>query len=324
MSSYWHYLICGLLVFSIHVEATEPQSQSGDSTTSKPISSAKPSIEPSGPTSITQRAQKGGGLVQQRLEREKKQQNEPFVITPYRPNYILPVKYTPHPDQANYIDSEDPNNRLNETEVKFQISFKFPIAFDFAGKGSSLWAAYTQQSFWQAYNSEISSPFRESNYEPEVFMQFELPESASPAWRLSLWRIGLDHQSNGRSRPASRSWNRLYGELVFESTHDVFSIKPWYRFPESRQNDDNQHIEKYYGYGEFNWVHVWHDYSVDMLLRNNFRQQNKGALQLGFSFPLWGKLRGYVQYFNGYGESLIDYNQSTQTLGVGVMLTNWL
>lgn len=321
MSKYLNYFIGGIWLISALscAQAAEQTNKKSDA-----VDSASSSVEPGAPETIEQRAQKAGGLVQQRLEQEKKSQHDPFVITAYRPNYVLPVKYTPHPDQANYIDSGDPNDRLDSTEVKFQVSFKIPVAYDVVGKNSSLWVAYTQQSFWQAYNSKISSPFRESNYEPEVFLQFNRPNSDEKGMKFSLWRVGLDHQSNGRSRPASRSWNRLYAEMVFESEHNVVSIKPWYRFPESASSDDNPNIEKYYGYGELNVVHVWHDLSIDVMLRNNLRRENKGAVQLGVSFPLWGRLRGYVQYFNGYGESLIDYNQSTQSLGVGVMLTNWL
>ncbi|MDG1752361.1 MAG: phospholipase A, partial [Thalassotalea sp.] len=57
--------------------------------------------------------------------------------------------------------------------------------------------------------------------------------------------------------------------------------------------------------------------------RHNFSHQ-KGGMELSFTFPLWGKLRGYAQYTAGYGESLIDYNHSQQRFGLGIALTNLL
>lgn len=282
------------------------------------------SVEPKSPKPIEKRAQEDHGLVDQRVIREVSTVENPFVITPHRPNYVLPVQYTTNPHNESYEGNLPAGKGLDSIEMKFQISMKFPLAFNLFGKKNSLWVAYTQQAFWQAYNSSISAPFRESNYEPEIFMSFNI-DSDWFGIRPKYLNIGLDHQSNGRSDPYSRSWNRIYADFIFEKDNLVVSIKPWYRIPESRQNDDNPDIEKYLGYGELNGIYVMGNYSVDFMLRNNLRaSDNKGAIQLGFTFPLWGKLRGYVQYFNGYGESLIDYNHSTQSLGVGIMLTNWL
>ena len=136
--------------------------------------------------------------------------------------------------------------------------------------------------------------------------------------------FGLEHQSNGRSEPLSRSWNRIYSLLAFEKGHFYFAIKPWYRIPESRSSDDNPDIQKYMGHGEFYAVYTWGKQRFGIMLRNNFRTENYGAVQLDWSFPLHRKFDGYIQYFSGYGESLIDYNHSTSRIGIGIIIANWL
>jgi len=64
------------------------------------------------------------------------------------------------------------------------------------------------------------------------------------------------------------------------------------------------------------------DQLISLMLCNNLRSDNKGAVELSWSFPVSRTLRGYVKYFNGYGHSLIDYNFHTNAIGIGFTFTD--
>lgn len=318
------WLLCCLLFLPSLLLAEENTDLASDNVSQEESEPYFQAEEPEVPESISQRAKEANGLFQQREIRENATVNNPFVITPHRPNYFLPIAYTSNPNDRAFLGDESDSESLQSVEFKFQISVKFPVAYGVVGRNSSLWFAYTQQAYWQAYNSDISAPFRDTNHEPEAFIVVK-PKEGLFGIKPSYISYGLNHQSNGQSGDLSRSWNRFYIDFLFETENTAFSIKPWYRFPESSDIDDNPDIEKYYGYGEFSLIHVIDDYSIDVMLRNNLdMSNNRGAIQVGFNFPLWGKTRGYIQYFNGYGQSLLDYNHQTQSLGIGIMLSNWL
>ena len=117
----------------------------------------------------------------------------------------------------------------------------------------------------------------------------------------------------------------MYANFVFERKNLVLALKPWYRIPESKGDDDNPDIDKYLGYGELRTIYKYQGHTFSALWRNNLRRdENRGALQLDWSFPLYKRLRGYIQYFNGYGESLLDYDTSANSLGFGFQFTDWL
>jgi phospholipase A1 len=105
------------------------------------------------------------------------------------------------------------------------------------------------------------------------------------------------------------------------------SIKPWIRISEDYDDDDNPDITDYLGHGEFYASYKWRQNVFSLMSRNNLESGfSKGAVELSWSFPLpkWPYLKGYVHYFNGYGESLIDYNQHVNSIGIGLSLTDWL
>jgi phospholipase A1 len=261
-----------------------------------------------------------GSALEQRLRQEHQAKRSRFSLLPHKPNYLLPVTYNTSPGRG---DVSSVGEELDPVEVKFQISLKTPILDDFiAGKGT-LYVAYSQLAFWQAYKSQNSSPFREINFEPEIFIAY--PTGYHLLGVSSQFvTLGFNHQSNGRSEPHSRSWNRIIANFVFQMGDVYVNFRPWVRIPESIETDDNPNMEKYYGYGELSALYARDNHTFNLLLRNNLRQDNKGALQLDWSFPVHGKVKGYLQFFTGYGESLIDYNHSNTRLGVGVMLSDWL
>ncbi|WP_432822206.1 phospholipase A [Trichloromonas sp.] len=245
-----------------------------------------------------------------------------FTLIPHRDNYIMPLTYNGSQDQPS-DGAEYPVREVDNHEVKYQISFKSKLWQDVLGHKMDLWFAYTQQSYWQLYNFDESAPFRETNYEPELLLNFR-PKMKLLGMDVRTFNTGFNHQSNGRSEPLSRSWNRLVANLGLEKGPFTLILKSWYRIPESRAEDDNRDIDAYLGYGEIQTYYRWHDHRLGLMLRNNLRSgDNRGALLLDWSFPVMEKVGLYIQYFNGYGENLLDYDQHANRIGIGFILSDW-
>ena len=285
-------------------------------------------------------------IMEKQWDLYPKNEGNVFVLRSYHPNYFLPVAYNSSPNEETVMDV-DPQAKAQHNEVKFQLSFKVkPFGIDCEKtkpiKGIDLWMTYTQLSFWQLYNAAFSSPFRDTNYEPELLVNFrtlyEIPSLIGT--KLQFFNVGFNHQSNGRSRPLSRSWNRIVANVGLESQSDdtvpikekkIFNLllRAWYRIPENEVNDDNPYITKYMGQGELWGIYYWKGHRFAAMLRNNLRSENLGAVQIDWSIPMsliWEKLDNfsfYIQYFNGYGESLIDYNTSVNRISAGLMLVDW-
>ncbi len=273
-----------------------------------------------------------GSLVVERLERERRVEANRSVLLAHNRNYLLPLSYAGNPnDDVFDSGSRDFGTDLDNLEIQFQLSIKAALAEDLFTDRDVLYAATTVRAFWQAYNTDISAPFRETNYEPEVFWIRPVP------WTIlggdaTLFSLGLSHQSNGRSQPFSRSWNRLYGSVIWERWRYVFRFKAWWRIPEGEKDDpldargdDNPDIEDYLGNFEFAVAYRRNDREFSVMLRNNLdRVDNRGAIQLDWTFPLRRRFRGYLQIFNGYGESLIDYDAHIERVGIGILLSDLL
>lgn len=136
-----------------------------------------PAKEPAPSPPATQQPREGvrvesATALEQRWELRPDLQQGTFKLLPYRPLYALL-----HGTSDTNTDPRSPTRALGAQDIeldrlegKLQLSFKTKLAQHVLGSSTDLWFGYTQQSYWQFANSRYSSPFRETNYEPEAIL----------------------------------------------------------------------------------------------------------------------------------------------------------
>ena len=268
------------------------------------------------------------GALTERVLKERSTAFDPYVLTAHKHNFILPVDFTTNLNEGVYQQNDVAlREGLESVEVQFQISLKSRLnRNDLFFADDQVALGITIESWWQLYSNDLSSPFRETNYLPEIF--YLVPLLWGPFGGNTAVITGFEHQSNGQVQGLSRSWNRIFAGLIYERGNFIASIRPWYRIPEERKEnpddargDDNPDILDFMGHGELTLGWRKNEIEYASLFRLNTSTGN-GAVKLGATFPFFAKFRGFVQFFHGYGDSLIDYDHSQTRIGVGVSLTN--
>lgn len=216
------------------------------------------------------------------------------------------------------------------SEARIQFSFKYQLFGRRRAEGLSrswrdgLYFAYTQRMFWDL--GAQSSPFRNIDYQPELFYQ---TPSATLASGISLSaQAGIRHESNGRGGAASRSINSIYlaPMAAVPLGGDVrLSIAPRLSLFVGDKSD-NRDIVHYRGNtGLFMEVGEDHGLRLSTSTRFNFGS-GKGAFNADISYPLSRILGGgpdfylFGQSFIGYGENLLDYDRRMTRFRIGVAL----
>ena len=126
-------------------------------------------------------------------------------------------------------------------------------------------------------------------------------------------------QERGLATTGRRRQAHEVARLDFDDL--VLSARTWYRLPEDDEDDDNPHMHRYYGYGEVRGTYAPNKNTFSAMFRPG---TDKNSVELTWSYPITDYLRLYTQYFNGYGESLLDYNARTERIGIGVALNDFL
>lgn len=218
--------------------------------------------------------------------------------------------------------------------AKFQISLRYQL---FDGRGAlasrlpwidDLYLAYSQTSLWDL--GDLSKPFKDSSYRPRVFFSnYDLARFFDGQLRVGI-ETGFGHESNGKVGEESRSFNMLYARptltLGDPSGLRFFAAPLIHNYIADNENRD---LKDYRGYVD--WVlGIGAKGGLDFwtTLRKGERS-DYGSIELNASYPLsklsGGDLTGWLtlQYFNGYGESLLDYNRKLDSqwrLGISVAL----
>ena len=269
-----------------------------------------------------------------------------FNVMGHYENYMLLGGYSStkliNRHWTNGVDDTDPaNNKGYErdtNEAQFQLSIKIPLYSNFLNSGGDLFSAYTQNSYWQVYNTDHSSPFRETNYMPELFVEWS-PDKQFGESKLIKTRFALIHQSNGQDVGQSRSWNRTELFFLFQNKNIFYGMNIWDRWNENKKDtsdidypnvtegDDNVGLEDYVGNQKY-FVKYKSD-SVNLMLshQNDILEYDihKGNTKLDITFPsVNSNFDFFIRYFNGYGESLVDYDVKVKRISFGIMIADWI
>lgn len=84
----------------------------------------------------------------------------------------MPFWYNSKPNNSTITPSRGStalyDENVQHAEGKFHIPLKTKLWNSVFDTPLDLWFGYTQKSYWQLYNTKWSSPFRDTDYEPEV------------------------------------------------------------------------------------------------------------------------------------------------------------
>jgi phospholipase A1 len=210
--------------------------------------------------------------------------------------------------------------RGRQSEVVFQLSGKQAVL------NQQFYFAYTQLSFWQAYNLRDSAPFRDTDYKPEFFYRLSPRPFGGGAAGADA---GFTHESNGQRGQLSRSWNQFYVAPHWQRDRLLLRLKLRWRVPEqekatpeSGEGDDNPDITDFLGYADLHCYYRWKSsVQVHLMVRGN-PATGRGFAGLNFSRQLPHGQNAWLVLLlsHGYGESLLDYDRKVSRAGFGFML----
>lgn len=205
-------------------------------------------------------------------------------------------------------------NRSN-TNVKFQISIAQRLTRTTLPFGTYLYLFYTQKCFWNVL--EESLPMTDLNFNPGIGLTKPLFVKNRFIGKVTFL---VEHESNGRDSIQSRSWNRvaLAGNVML--THNLMiHAKIWAPIVDGENNKD---IVDYCGFSQFGFQVLSNDRrfsgGLTIVPRKNFRYNT--VVDLAYRIFKKDNQYLFLQFYNGYGEGLLDYNKYHSQIRIGLLI----
>lgn len=203
------------------------------------------------------------------------------------------------------------------SDAKFQISLRHRLYKGRLPWNTYLFFTYTQKSFWDLYRS--SAPFTETNYNPTLGFGRNFIRDQR---LVGMGMLQFEHESNGRDSIWSRSWNKISFMGIYAINRN-FTVQAKLWIP-VMVADENRNLTCYSGFGQAAVTYNSNSrrFSASVLMIKRAGWIFNANWQLEASYKIFPKDEQYlfVQLYNGYGESMIDFNRFTRYLRFGFVI----
>jgi phospholipase A1 len=206
--------------------------------------------------------------------------------------------------------------KASNSNVKFQLSISQKVTRSKLPFDTYLFVQFTQKTIWNVL--EVSMPMRDMNFNPGIGLGHLIIYKNRYIGKGILM---LEHESNGKDSLASRSWNKISFGLNLLLTNNIEGqMKFWIPIIDS---DNNRDITRYNGLGHLGINYRTPDrrFCVGVLASWRSHSFNFNT-QWELSYKIHNNENQYffLQYYNGYGENLLDYKQYKSILRIGFVI----
>lgn len=219
----------------------------------------------------------------------------------------------------NYFITGIPLNEkvTNSTaDAMFQVSIRHRLTKSILPFKTFAYITYTQKSFWNIYAE--SSPFRDTNYNPGIGLAKSILRGNQ---LLGTIFFQVKHESNGKEKADSRSWNYLsIAAKYYINSRLNISGEFWIPYVDGGNNKD---LLDYKGLGQININCVDNNqkwwFEIQLNQRKGFGNINTVA-SIAFKVSKSSNQYLFLRLQDGYGDSFQDYNRYSMNVRIGICI----
>ena len=203
------------------------------------------------------------------------------------------------------------------SDVKFQVSIAQRLTKRTLPFNTYLYLFYTQKCMWNVF--ENSMPMRDFNFNPGIGLAKHLFVKNRYVGKVTLM---IEHESNGRDGIESRSWNKVsLASNIFIDPNFMVHGKVWIPIIDGQNNQDILYYSGIYQVGTtFTTPNKRFGFALTMVKRKGWNFKYNTIWEVNYRLFKDENQFLFLQYYNGYGENLLDYNQYHSRLRIGLVI----